>query len=165
MSAFVFPAGDPEQRQTVADDYKAKRPPPDHWSVDVNRGKVKAGDLAFFWQTGIAVDIWTPGIWAAGVVGHFDRNRLEPNWRRGSTPKIPYAYLELRWVPIIDRGTIRSIADVKGSVWAGSILGSRKQGQMRSPLLLGDPQCDWLLAQIPRATAAWMKKHSRDLGT
>ena len=72
MAAWLFPAGDPPVRETVAIHRLTKAAPPSSWSVDVNRNRVKEGDHAFLWQTGDDDDLWRPCVWAVGLVERYD---------------------------------------------------------------------------------------------
>jgi hypothetical protein len=155
VNAFVFPAGDPDVRFNIAIHRLTYAEPPRRWSVDVNRTKVSAGDIAFLWQSGDDRDLWRPGVWAAGVVYRFDRV-LEPHWRDPNEQTM-YADLEMKWVPIVDRGTVRDNAEAGGSMRA-SVLAAQHQ-RMRSPVNLRDDEADWLLQEIP----AWAKRWIRDM--
>ncbi len=154
MNAFVFPAGDVEVRHTIAVHRLTDACPPRRWSVEVNRDKVSAGDIAFLWQTGDGDDPWRPGVWAAGVVHRFD-GRLERHWR-DPTEQTMYADLEMKWVGIIDRADIRADADAGGAM-QDCVLAAKHQ-QMRSPLLLRDVERDWLLDAIGRNNRAWVTR-------
>lgn len=154
MNAFVFPAGDPDVRQTVAVHRLTNADAPRRWSVDVNRGEVREGDLAFLWQTGDHSEMWRPGIWAAGFIYRFD-HRDRPHWRDpGLTTQ--YADLEMVWVPIIDRDELRADA-ASGGPMKDSVLAARYQ-KIRSPLKLRDAERDWLLARLPQPTRRWIER-------
>lgn len=153
MNAFVFPAGDPEVRHTLAVHRLTHAEAPRRWSVDVNRHRVGEGDLAFLWQTGDHGDLWRPGLWAAGFIYRFDRID-RPHWRdSGRTTQ--YADLEMAWVPIIDRDEVRSNA-AHGGAMQRSVLAARTQ-QMRSPVKLREEERDWLWSRIPRSTQLWIE--------
>jgi hypothetical protein len=154
--AFVFPAGDPDVRRTIAIHRLTDADPPRTWSVDVNRPRVNAGNIAFLWQTGGDADLWRPGIWAAGVVWRFDREN-RPHWRDADRVT-QYADLELQWIPIVDRSAIREDAAGNGPM-KDSVLGVNRQ-QMRSPVLLRQVERDWLLQQVPARTRKWIEEMS-----
>lgn len=159
VNAFVFPAGDPEVRRTLAIHRLTRAEAPRRWSVDVNRERVNAGDLAFLWQTGDHSELWRPGLWAAGFIYRFDRVD-RPHWRDPGL-STQYADLEMAWVPIIDRDEVRSDA-VRGGPMKQSVLAAKTQ-QMRSPVKLRDAERDWLLAHIPRSTQAWIEAEREQL--
>ena len=160
MKAYVFPAGDPDERHRIAVHRLVDADPPRHWSVDVNRQKVAAGDVAFLWQTGQRDDPWRPGLWAAGVVYHFNKV-LDQHWRDPSLETM-YADLELEWVPIVDRELVRADAQANGAMRDCVLVLAQR---VRSPLLLRDTERDWLLAQIPSRTRSWISKmRQRALG-
>jgi hypothetical protein len=154
VNAFVFPAGDPEVRRTLAIHRLTRAEAPRRWSVDVNRARVSEGDLAFLWQTGDHSELWRPGLWAAGFIYRFDRVE-RPHWR---DPELTtqYADLEMAWVPIIDRDDVRADA-LGGGAMAKSVLAAKTQ-QMRSPVKLRDVERDWLMARIPRSTRSWIEE-------
>ena len=77
MRAWVFPAGDEDERLTIARHRLLNASPPRAWSVDVNRKLVNVGDIAFLWQTGDASHLWRPGMWAAGIVYRYDSSLLD----------------------------------------------------------------------------------------
>ncbi len=154
MNAFVFPAGDVAVRHTIAVHRLTDAYPPRRWSVEVNRDKVSAGDIAFLWQTGDSDDLWRPGLWAAGVVYRFD-DQLEKHWRDPNQQTM-YADLEMTWVGIIDRADIRADADAGGAM-QDCVLAA-KHGQIRSPLLLRDVERDWLLSAVGRNNQAWIRR-------
>jgi hypothetical protein len=154
VNAFVFPAGDPDVRQTVAVHRLTDAEPPRRGSIDVNRDAVREGDLAFLWQTGDLSEMWRPGVWAAGFVYRLDR-RERPHWRDpGLTTQ--YADLEMVWVPIIDRDDLRADAAAGGAM-KDSVLASRNQ-RMRSPVRLRDVERDWLWARLPQPTRRWIER-------
>lgn len=161
MTAWLFPAGDPREREAVAIHRLTSASPPRRWSVEVNRNRVKPGDYAFLWQTGDDDDLWRPGVWAVGFVDRYDRTRLERHWRPGVTKKTTYAQLELWWMQIVDRQLIRMEADNAKSIWAGSIPGSRMHGQMRSPLALSDDQANWILDRLNHRFRAELDRRIR----
>jgi hypothetical protein len=156
VNAFVFPAGDPDVRRTLAIHRLTGAEAPRRWSVDVNRTRVSEGDLAFLWQTGDHTELWRPGLWAAGFIYRFDRVE-RPHWR---DPELTtqYADLEMQWVPIIDRDDVRADA-LAGGAMKQSVLAAKTQ-QMRSPVKLRDVERDWLLAHIPRSTKQWIEEES-----
>ena len=159
MNAFVFPAGDPEVRRTLAIHRLTRADAPRRWSVDVNRERVSEGDLAFLWQTGDHNELWRPGLWAAGFIYRFDRVD-RPHWRDPDL-STQYADLEMAWVPIVDRDEVRANASGGGSM-KQSVLAAKTQ-QMRSPVKLRDAERDWLLAHIPRATKLWIEQEREQL--
>src|SRR5580704_10358494 len=108
VNAFVFPAGDPEVRRTLAIHRLTRAEAPRRWSVDVNRKRVSEGDLAFVWQTGDHSEMWRPGLWAAGFIYRFDGVE-RPHWRDPGL-STQYADLEMQWVPIVDREDVRADA-------------------------------------------------------
>jgi hypothetical protein len=156
VNAFVFPAGDPGVRHTLAIHRLTHAEAPRRWSVDVNRSRVKEGDLAFLWQTGDHSEMWRPGLWAAGFIYRFDRID-RPHWR-DPVLTTQYADLEMQWVPIIDRSEVRADAAAGGTM-KQSVLAAKTQ-QMRSPVKLRDVERDWLLAHIPRSTKQWIEEES-----
>jgi hypothetical protein len=153
VNAFVFPAGEPEIRRTLAVHRLTRADPPRRGSVDVNRDKVNEGDLAFLWQTGDHSEMWRPGLWAAGFIYRFDRSD-RPHWRDPAL-LTQYADLEMAWVPIVDREVVRADAADAGAM-RRSVLASRTQ-QMRSPVRMRDEERDWLWSRIPRATQLWIE--------
>jgi hypothetical protein len=68
-----------------------------------------------------------------------------------------YADLERKWVPIVDRRTVRDNAEAGGPMRT-SVLATQHQ-RMRSPVNLRDDEADWLLHEIP----AWAKRWIRDM--
>jgi hypothetical protein len=154
VNAFVFPAGDPEVRRTLAIHRLTRAEAPRRWSVDVNRKRVSEGDLAFVWQTGDHSEMWRPGLWAAGFIYRFDGVE-RPHWRDPGL-STQYADLEMQWVPIVDREDVRADA-LRGGAMQRSVLAAKTQ-QMRSPVKLRDEERDWLWAHIPRSTQLWIEE-------
>jgi hypothetical protein len=68
-----------------------------------------------------------------------------------------YADLEMTWVPIVDRGTVRDNAEAGGPMRA-SVLATQHQ-RMRSPVNLRDDEAGSLVQEIP----AWAKRWIRDM--